>query len=581
MKKLHSPGFEAGLAACVRTACRKRPADWREHQRGVSLQRANLRQQYVQCAGVLALTLMFVSVLGWSLPVLELALLGPALMALWSGSMFFQQVSFKLLTSPDRLALRNLPISTTKTFAYQWHQCGVAHAAGTLPGITISTMLLAHLAGHTGWALAAAAVAGAATWMLGIACGLWVALRGWSRAATVVSLSIVSLLVLSVVPGSASHVRPVLDSVGPTLSLLLPMAWPGQMLADTLRNGPGVSLLLAVPTLALVGSIRAARAWATSFELPEPAFSTPQRDFKPERLKALQAALPAIMDADVPLAHVGPTELEEHIRSRAWLSEDSLSAHGWVERLVERRLTLRERTLVELMMPSRPKMSKNWLAAGKCLALTLLISLSLEVLNVDWFWVFYIFGGGVAAFLAFPIASSLGRTCQPYWAGGATFTWHAGFPVTYDEFTRLARKVATIRALAALPLAMGFAAFLYWKYGSPRNPWWIGPLFGVKAAWFFWALRPLLSATRWSMGTKDTSRASRWESVAFAGALVAYSVFGIAGLIAVFAPHWSAVPAALVAMGAARSLEWFCGRLVARNRFDYAPSQAQSFQLSG
>ncbi|KAF0180610.1 MAG: hypothetical protein FD161_704 [Limisphaerales bacterium] len=581
MTELHSPAFEARAAARVRGTCRKRPADWRMHQQGRRTARGTMLRQlggFMLAAFFPLLPLLVM----WRRLESSGARLALALYALWAGAAFTNLLRARLFSSPDALALRNLPIADADTFAFQWRQTVLGQALTVLPGLAAGMAMLAAMEGHTGWKMVGAAAAGVVAWGVGLATGLWVVLLGWSRGLFWFSIGTVGLLLLGFIPWTAKLARSALDAVEPLLSLLLPTAWPGRLLADTLQHGPGLALLLAVPAVALLVSISMARRRvAASYAPEEPMFSVPMDDFDHDECEAATTGLPVQPDVVAPTAKAGPTELEDFIRSRAWLAVEAWPPRGWIERQVERWLTARERTLAEVMMPGPPDWSRNWVWGAKGLVFSICVGLGLEVLKVEWFWLAYLIGGGAAALAVLPIGSGLGRACGPYWAGGATFTFHAGFPLAYREFTRLAWKIATVRAVAALPLALAFATFLFLKYGGPHDPWWAGPLQGVRVVWFFWALRPLLAATRWSTGTNDTHRMSLWALVVLAGALPAYVVFGVAGLIAVFAPHWSAVPAGLLAMGASFGFQWFYGRLVARNRFDYTPSKSQSEAWDG
>ncbi len=537
--------------------------------------------QLVQFGGMAALTLMPVCLFGWHRSELSISMFGPGLVALWGGLALFQQVSLKLLASPDALVLRNLPISNAATFAFQWRQSGISHACMTLPALLFGTVLLTHLDGRAGWELAAAALAGLGTWLAGIACALWILLRGWGRATVVVSVGLAVLMVLSIVPWSSKLARPLLDQGAQVGSLLLPFAWPGRMLADTLKHGPGLSLLLLMPTTALIYSIGSAWRWATCFELPEPVFSVQVKDSAEGQLAAAIRALPSDFELITPAAKAGPTELQDFVSSRAWLAVKSYSAHGWIERQLERRLTPRERTLMELILSRVPRWSKSWVLGAKCLVVAILAGLLLETFKSAWFPMGYIVGGIAGALAVLPIRSCMDRACGPYYAGGAAFTFVVGFPVAYREITRLAWKIATVRAITALPLALAFATFLCLRYGKPHDPWWLGPLFGARVVWFFWAARPFLSAVKWASGAGDSSRMSNTEGLAYLAAITAFVVFGIAGLVAVFAPHWSAVPAGLIAMGVSFGFERFYGRLVARNHFDYMVRKSDSFKSTG
>ncbi|MEQ2008095.1 MAG: hypothetical protein ABMA26_14960 [Limisphaerales bacterium] len=594
MKTLHSPDFEAGLATRVREVCRKRRADLREHQRGKSL----ARRELVNKGGslVLVTVLPAVSMLllvnftdGLRVPLFVLAMFG-----WWFGSGFVNLLRQRLITSSDALALRNLPILDSQVFAFQWQRLTWSQGAATLPSLVLGAVVVVWAGGRmSGPALAGAVLAGALAWWLGRAVGVWVVCLGWQRFAQWFDLAVVGLVLGSFMPWIGRFLHPLLVLLEPFLSLVVPTAWPGRMLADTAQHGPGVTLLLLLPTAALGWSIHAARQrLALNLQPAEPLFSLPIEAFTEKPIaqdeELDEAAFLNQPDAKPPKMRAGPTELEDYVRSRTWLAPESWSSRGWIERRVDRRLTPRERLLTEVMMPFPPTWSATWLITAKAVLLLCLGGLLLEACRFPWFGVAYLMASGPLLLFVVPLGSSLGRACGSYWAGGATFTFHTGFPIAYQEFTQLAWKIAMVRAVAALPLVMTFATFLFLKYGSPRAAWWHGPLTGLWATWFFLAARPLLSATRWSSGTSDSQRVSFWGCVAWLAAIPAFILFVMLGVLTWLAtgiadaemPHWFTLPLALAAMGISFAFQWFFGRLVARNRFDYTPGRSQSFRFT-
>ncbi len=594
MKALHSPTFESALAARVRKACRRHKADWREHQRGVEIRRrAWLSKSFGLLFSTLLIAVLVATVVRHA-GELRLPLLALALVGWWLGTGFINALRNQLVGSTDVLALRNLPILDSQVFAFQWRSIARSHGATSLLLIGVATVVCVSASGRAdAMAFVGAALAGGLTWWQGRAVGVWVACLGWQTYVVWFHIALVGLGVGSFLPKIGPVLLPVLIQAEPILSLVMPTAWPGRMLADTLQHGPGVTLLLLVPAAALGWSIKLARErLAAGFETEEPLFALPLEAFGGSEAAEDGAnwdedAFPQQPDAKPPAMRAGPTELEEFVRGRAWLAPESWAGRGWIERQVEQRLTPRERVLVEVMMPGQPMWSATWLHVGKIVAVLSLLGLGVDWLGMRWFFLLYIMAAAALLFFVMPVASGLGRTCGPYWAGGATFTFHAGFPLTYREFTRLAWKIAVVRGVAALPMAMAFTTFLFFKYGGPRDPWWVGPVTGLWATWFFLSARPLLSATRWSTGTSGTQSVTVWSLLAWAVAVLAFILFTVLGVSTWFAvcaegkmPHWFALPLALATMGISFSFQWFFGRLVARNRFDYTPSRAKSFELS-
>lgn len=594
MKTLHSPVFETGLAARVRAACCKRRADWREHQQGVSL----ARRDFVNKGGGLVLVNLLPALLMLLLvnhagdlrvPLFVLALFG-----WWFGSGFVNLLRQRLIASSDALALRNLPILDSQIFAFQWRNLTRSQGGATLPSLLIAAVVAAWAGGRmSGPALAEAAAAGALTWWLGRAVGAWVVCLGWQRSALWFNFAVIGLVLGSFLPWIGRFLHPLLLQAEPLLSLMVPTAWPGRMLADTLQHGPGVTLLLLLPAVAFGWSISIARQrLAQLYQPDEPMFALPIEVFAEapfaRAVELDEAALPNQPDAKPPKMRAGPTELEDYVRSSAWLAPENWAGRGWIERQVDRRLTPRERVLTEMMMPLPPTWSAMWVLTAKVVLVLCLGGLLLEACRFPWFGVAYLMASGPLLLFVLPLGSTLERACKSYWAGGAAFTFHAGFPVTYREFTRLAWKIALVRAVAALPLALAFSSFLFLKYGGPRTPWWIGPVTGLWTVWFILAARPLLSATRWSSGTSDSQRVSLWGGVAWLAVVPTIILFAILGALTWLAtgvggtriPHWSTLPLALATMGISFAFQWFFGRLVARNRFDYTPGRSQSFRFT-
>lgn len=560
--KLHSPKFEKVLREGVRRALRASPQLKRDSRH------ANRRRHH--SLGILGRPLLCVLLamaiwwLGSEQRPVQSAL---AAIALWTfGLLPFQVNSLLslLYAAPDLPAFSVLPATGSTVFRWEFQKF-LRRSAWVFVDVLLACSVLAWLNQFT-----------FAKWLMVIPVTLLAGLTSLSLAMVLaarwphfpypmISLALWLLLIAGLV--LRGLVGPILldllNRSAPWLLLILPTGWPVSLLELCFDSRHALNLSLIVPIALVLLTLKPSLARLrehydfTEVTVPEP----------PDLLPDVEPESPQTGAVGSFPRRIGPTEIEDIVRSRQFLAQPRWQERGWLERLLWRWLNPRERNLVEMVFPEGPVLSKPWFGVFRLLLIGWLATwVSLQFVPALTVWVL---GGSllIAAIKALLLVLRMGAVFRPVPCGGVNIPFHAAFPVGFKELSRLLVKYSAVQ-LPALVLFAGTGGALVTSILA-QAPWTLGFVIGSKTAFLLFALRFIASVFSLSSVTNDTARL-RIRSIALVLFMVAaglgFLVLAGAGLAI---PHagfaWlSVVCAMLVSYGAFRIYAWQYDA----NRFD-------------
>jgi len=561
--KLHSPTFEKSLRQEVRRAVRASPQLKREFRN------ANRRRTHYSL-GVLArpalcllLTMAVWRLAGEEQPVQS----SLALIALWTfGLLFYQAGSLLtfLYSAPDLPALSVLPLEGPTVFRWEFQKF-FRRSCWVSVDVMLGCIVLALLHDFTFVKWLALLPIASLAWLMSLSLAALLAARWPHFPYPMISLVLWILVIAALV--LRGFIGPILLELlhrcAPWILLILPTGWPVsllEMLFDA-KHAPNLGLLvpIALVLITLKSSLARLRCHYDFAEttLPEPPDLMPDVEMESPPIEAY-ATFPR---------RAGPTEIEEIVRSRQFLTQPRWQKRGWLERLLWRWLNARERNLLEMVFAEGPVLSKPWLKVFRMLligALATLVVMKFAPAFTAWVLAGSLF---MAACRTLVVLLGAGLPFRPVPCGGVNIPFHAGFPVGFRELTRVLVKYAAVQ----LPALIAFAGIGGALVASilAQSSWTIGMVIGIKVAFLLFALRFVASIFSVSSVTNDTGR-FRIRTIALivimlggAGAFLALAGAGLA------IPHaglaWlSVLFACLVCYGSFRIYAWFYDA----NRFD-------------
>lgn len=226
--------------------------------------------------------------------------------------------------------------------------------------------------------------------------------------------------------------------------------------------------------------------------------------------------------------------------------------NGWIERLVARYLTHRERSIVEMLTCESRFHPLFWTRAWTRSAVVLCVSLvAIFVLPISqgWMWiVFWLIAG--CAIAGAPVFGGTWLRL-PLEANDASSACRI-LPISYRETSRVILKVNGLRCLAWLPLAALGGACGAWKYGM--SPYW-GAMVGIKLTYAVIVLQTIPIVLRFDQGTRHPWKLARVVStiVIFLTTLAAM----IAGLFLLFASSVWLTVAGVAVLAVSSYLGWW------------------------
>jgi hypothetical protein len=178
----------------------------------------------------------------------------------------------------------------------------------------------------------------------------------------------------------------------------------------------------------------------------------------------------------------------------------ALFRRGWVEQLIARRLTLRQRVIVDCLQPNGFRAGRGWLIALGAVVLARLL------LAAGWQGATPAVIAGVAtAIFAVPLFGGMWAGLGAASSGPVSIGWHSLVPLGFREIAGTRLAVSAWRTVLALPVLVVAAAF---GFTAAPLPWDEAVRWAVRAGVAVLAVQPFWIVVGFSANTNDTS--SRW-----------------------------------------------------------------------
>jgi hypothetical protein len=425
-------------------------------------------------------------------------------MALARGSALREAVFF----SHEAAMIFYLPVPDDGFLAWQYRR----HLEWSLPILAISVYfycLLAFRAQANAWMWAGAVLAGALQFALAVALALVVARFAWRWSALAGNfMNFLALLLVVFLP---------LRFYAAPLRRVLPAGWVDLAFERGVLSQQAAWLLLFLLPLAALAFARPSLT-ALRAELHEclrnfvPRFPSLASEEGQAGDSASRAVEPDQKDPVV------QEDITEWSRSRDQFAElkaeDSVragglhlvpdwSACGWMESLAARWLRPREFEVANFLLGDNIGWwSRRWRWAGYLCVATMLLAL----IPVIPAWIPLCLA--LAVWCGVPGLGGWWTGFVPCWSGSSALPFHAAYPVTYREMSKVILKCNLVRLLFFAPLALAVGLVVGWRMGSIGA----GLLFSGAVLFLAGALQPLVVVFKFSEGSNDKALGSlrRW-----------------------------------------------------------------------
>ncbi len=495
--KLHSPPFEKALRCRVKQAVRDSPELKRERRAARKI-RNRYRVVLVAQTGLFAVLalLVWLTQLDTGHPVTTLAVI-----TLWGFGLIILRAQALLMTlfaSSDIHALILLPIPEPEIFEWQLQKflrgsfvfllhffAGFSVLAWTLnfsPARWIAVPFLAVL-----------------SWAVMISASVHCAARLPRLPYRILSGGIVVVL-FGIILGR-EYVGPVLlkllDHSASTLNFLLPTGWPVSLFSLLLPNPNWIYLILLIPIAALLWPVKSSLTSLAGLYDYNERIVPPASDLVPHTEPT--TAIPPVSEQPFRL---GPTAVEEVIRSRQFLLPFPWHNAGWLENLLWRWLSPREKALSDFVFPSGLVISKQWkiLFRNLTISLALAFAAGLTISSAK----LWLLGIGLFIIVCHALALLLmtGRAFQLGLNSGVGIPMYAGLGIGLRELATLLLKCSAVQIPLLLLFTTVWSTVLVYVRGYPLP---FGLWFGAKAGVLLFAGRFIALTFGFSGGTNDTS----------------------------------------------------------------------------
>lgn len=416
-----------------------------------------------------------------------------------------QRLAKTLYQNPDLLALALLPASREWVFRRHLRR-GLGEMAFLLP-LGVALVWVARLGTPPDRVGLPLVVAGGLL-LGGCFAGFGVLALRWRHAATARGVLWMGLVVLwlgnFVAPDGLKHaLLEFLNQYGDMAAGLLPTGWVVGPLHRWLGGESHASdALWLLPSGALLTLLPAVLRWAQANYRFRDAVLLDYAAEPPADCDDEDRA--AIAEQHTRPTHTGLTEVTERILSREFLLPASGPDRGWIERLVWRWWTPRERLLAEWDWAGSPRWTWSWKTGAMLLAGGVILTLAGRLLGWLWLETALPAGGILGGLACLPVLTGFagGRLAIPP-AGSLEISPLIPYPRTFRELLFLLVKASVVRATAAVPLAVGFGALAGHLL---ETSWLAGAELGLRACVASCAVTPLLVTARVASGTNDTQR---------------------------------------------------------------------------
>jgi hypothetical protein len=494
-------------------------------------------------------------------------------MTLWASISVCWLVIFTgniLYRPPDFHAVFNLPLTDSDIFQWEW-QKAVKNAAFYIFDYVLGYAIIATYEqfGWQGWlGLMALSVL---QWALvfGTSVLLMVHIPKFPFGA----VAGFSLLVVFAFWIGHTVVSPFVFSLVEKASALpywiVPTGWTVFIIKQFISHQWALGSAMLVPVILLGLAFRRARKRLRSAyvfsEIEHPA---------PEQMQ-----VPMYVDEDAAEYHlsekpIGVTQIEDNIRVGLFVKSFSWEKRPLLHRALGHLLSAREKVLAEIFLPK----NQNWQAIWKKCALVVLgLAIAFQfsrLFNPSLFRLGFAGVGFFTVLALVPIGNPLAMAFTPYFVGGTNIPLYAGFPIGYQEISRLIMKITVVRWLAAIPLmlVLGLLSSGVYQISYSR-----GGVFTAKLLWLILAAQPFLIVCRFSATSNDTQARGIRSKILTLGMILVGITFLVASAIMLFSRSAPLnISMGLLAPGISFAFHQFYKWLFNRSRFDLMQIPAQT-----
>jgi hypothetical protein len=554
---LRDRSFERSMHQRLRAAIRSSPALRQEEKRTRQRQRTDISQGILRgfATLMLCLSLAKLSANGAT----SGALLG--VITLWAATFavhYANRLRFQLYGNPQLLVLGLQPIQDEAIFAHQWRGF-IQISLWLLLDMTAALLTVFWLAQASYAVWVVALPCAFALWMSAISlAGLFVRFRPGAHYAGL-STGLFLLVVSLVIAGFylAAPVARVLNGASGALFMVPPFGWINYVVQESVLGPARLPLLLLLPIALLAPAWHHARKVLAShyqfFVADEPESSDENEGESPPILPGATASGAGPTDSD-------PEQVQ--LVADLWSRPSSPWPHaGFLERLVGRWLTSRERDLAEFLTAGHA----DWTVSLRRASVLLMAAvLAASALGPPGIWLCYL-GAYFAVSTAIPIfgTACVGLSVEQY--TGTSFPAYAGLPIGFHETGRILLKIGVLRTLAFAPVALLAGAAV----GHLAGPGWVTGLWlTARIVALLVLLQPIAVLLQFSAGTNDTrSSARRSLKLLFTLGPILLALMGSCLAVLLGPVLWS-----LAGLPLAFLFSWCAyllyGRLYNRNAFD-------------
>ena len=533
--KLHSPAFERSLRRRVKAAVRSSPALKREYRIA-----RKFRRHYTGYFIFRMFSWVMIGVITGSIQKHSgstIAALG--VLSLWAFISVFlhaQGLFTRLFLARDLPVLFSLPLS--KDIIFRWELQKFARASlFSLMEIVVSLGTLACILGFSALQWIPLLFISLLAWLVSVALGVFCAARLKPRRYTWVSYLIFPSIIGAFFIAQIPHKGILLDfinRVAPSFNLVLPTGWAISLFQLLLPHPQWPITVMIVPLTAIIAtmpnSLRRLRSFYADREFvrPEAHDLSPETLAVPARPIPVSGAAPSNLTDPEEARRRGPTEIVEIIQSRVTFAPPVWPKSAWLESILWRWLTPRERVLFEFAFPRGLSLMKPW----GIIAAVMIFGAGISYIGLN---IPVVFAG-----IFFPAAMAIGAVNQSgsvfraFPNGGVKIPLLAYYPVGISELMGLLLKLSVVQfpLLAACGCVSGL--LIAHLAGAPLL---FGFLAGLRGAFLCLACRFVFAVFGLSSGTNDTQR-FRLRNLCLMAAIAPFATLFIALSVAgLFVPQ--------------------------------------------
>jgi hypothetical protein len=498
--KLHCPALEKKLRKRVKAEVR-RSQELRREARGARVWR---KEYSINLVFRVCISLFVGFMAGLAGAKTQHPATALAVITVWSFFLVFiaaQRLLTTLYAASDLPALSLLPVENATIFRWQFQKFARGSVFSLLDLLCAFTAVASWLQFPPIKWLALLPIV-ALAWLTLLALAMLSAVYLPSFPYHIVSLLgfLVALVILFARDYVGAAALALLDRAAPHLNVVLPTGWPVSLFQVLLPQPAWLLLTLLLPTAAVIVTVRHSMARLRSNYGFHEVVMAEAPDMIPE--DSSDAALAGTAPSEQP-SRVGVTAIEDMIRSRQFMAAPQWQGRGWIERLLWRWITPREKSLAEFAFPDGFIITRGWKRIGKTFVVT-----TVATIVIGYF--FPAAAGLVLALGLFICGCQVlarvldnGRAFRPIPCSGVNIPMYAAYPIGYGELSRLLWKYTTAQALPLLAFMVTAAVVTAYVLKAPLS---VGAIFGGKLAVLLLGARPFALALAFSATTNDTAR---------------------------------------------------------------------------